>query len=119
MLGRFTLGSFMFNVVAFGEQVLVNFGLQAHKWLETQQAFVASVQRWDIALFNHSSALADLFHEWDTDGDGKITKKEFYRGVAKLIPAAPISEARRACIYISMAPHCIAPHRALHSAFAQ
>ena len=101
-LGRFTVGSFLFNVFAFGEQVLVNFGLQAHKWLETQRAFVASVQRWDLALFKHSSALVDLFHEWDIDGDGEITKKEFYKGVTKLIPAAPINEARDARV------HCIA-----------
>ena len=92
-LGRFTLGSFLFNVFAIAELVLVNFGLQAHKWLEAQRAFVASVQRWDLALWKHRSALVDLFHEWDTDGDGRITRKEFYRGVTKLIPAAPISEA--------------------------
>lgn len=95
-LGRFTLGSFLFNVFAMAELVLVNFGLQAHKWLEAQRAFVASVQRWDLALWKYRSALVDLFHEWDTDGDGQITRKEFYRGVTKLIPAAPMNEARDA-----------------------
>lgn len=95
-LGRFTLGSFLFNVFAMAELVLVNFGLQAHKWLEAQRAFVASVQRWDLALWKYRSALVDLFHEWDADGDGQITRKEFYRGVTKLIPAAPMNEARDA-----------------------
>lgn len=99
-LGGFIIGSLMFNLAAFVEQILVNFGLAARKWLETQRAFVTSVQRWDNALKKHRRSLFALFEEWDVDGDGHITKKEFYRGVRKLVPAAPAAE-------VTLSPHTV------------
>ena len=77
-----------------------DFGLAARKWLETQRTFVTSVQRWDNALRKHRDSLCALFEEWDVDGDGHITKKEFYRGVRKLVPAAPAAE-------VTLSPHTV------------
>ena len=39
------------------------------------------MQTWEKALHQNRHALLDLFAEWDSDGDGKISKKEFKRGV--------------------------------------
>lgn len=93
-LGRFTLVSFLFNIAIFAEQILVNFGLQAQQWLDEQRAYVASVQKWDRVLYQQRHRLYDLFQEWDTNGDGHISKKQFLRGIKKLAPATPIAEAR-------------------------
>ena len=91
-LGRFVLTSFYFNVAAFIEQVLVSYGIQAFKWLEQQRAFIASVSNWQGALRQNLHALFDLFTEWDTNGDGQISKKEFRKGVQALYPTAPPGE---------------------------
>ena len=93
-LGRFTLVSFLFNIAIFTEQILVHFGLQAQQWLDAQRAYVNSVQKWDRVLYQQRHRLDDLFQEWDTKGNGHITKKQFLRGIKKLTPATSTAEAR-------------------------
>mmetsp|Transcript_36996 Transcript_36996/g.92465 ORF Transcript_36996/g.92465 Transcript_36996/m.92465 type:complete len:382 (-) Transcript_36996:297-1442(-) len=91
-LGRFTLVSFMFNIVAFIEQVLVSFGIQANKWLEAQHNMIKGVETWEAALLQNRHALLDLFAEWDVNGDGLISKKEWRKGVEAIGLKAPITE---------------------------
>lgn len=93
-LGRFTLVSFLFNIAIFAEQILVHFGLQAQQWLDAQRAYVNSVQKWDRVLYQQRHRVDDLFREWDSNCDGRVSKKEFLRGIKKLAPATPIAEAR-------------------------
>ena len=93
-LGKFLLVSFLFNIVILFEQLLVHFGLLAQQWLNAQRSYVNSVQKWDRMLYQQRHRLDDLFREWDTNGDGRITKKQFLRGIKKLAPATPIAEAR-------------------------
>ena len=93
-LGKFLLISFLFNIVILFEQLLVHFGLLAQQWLNAQRSYVNSVQKWDRMLYQQRHGLDDLFREWDTNGDGRITKKQFLRGIKKLAPATPIAEAR-------------------------
>ena len=91
-LGYFVLVSFMFNVLAFVEQVLVSFGLQGKKWLDKQRLEIESLRNWKDALHGQTGALMKLFYEWDKNKDGVISKKEFRRGVKMLIPTAPLPE---------------------------
>ena len=93
-LGKFLLISFLFNIVILFEQLLVHFGLLAQQWLNAQRSYVNSVQKWDRMLYQQRHRLDDLFREWDTNGDGRITKKQFLHGIKKLAPATPIAEAR-------------------------
>ena len=91
----------IFNLVAFFELVAVNFGAAAHRWLEEQRALIRTEGKdWQSALVLQSDKLQDLLKGWDTNGDGKISKKEFRRGVAALGVGAPSNEVcatRRAC----------------------
>ena len=91
-LGWFVLVSFLFNVLAFVEQVLVSFGLQAKRWLDKQRRDIESLRSWKDALHGQTGALMKLFYEWDHNKDGVISKKEFRRGVKMLIPTAPLPE---------------------------
>ena len=93
-LGRFTLVSFLFNIAIFTAQIFAHFGLQAQQWLDAQRAYVNSVQKWDRVLYQQRHRLDDLFQEWDTKGNGHITKKQFLRGIKKLTPATSTAEAR-------------------------
>jgi hypothetical protein len=88
----FVVVSFGFNVLAFVEQVLVSFGLQGKKWLDTQRLEIESLRSWKDALHGQSDSLMKLFYEWDKNHDGVISKKEFRRGVKMLIPTAPFAE---------------------------
>ena len=91
-LGWFVMVSFGFNVLAFVEQVLVSFGLQGQKWLDTQRKEIDSLRSWKEALHGQTDSLMRLFYEWDKNKDGVISKKEFRRGVKMLIPTAPLGE---------------------------
>ena len=91
-LGWFVLASFGFNVLAFVEQVLVSFGLQAEKWLDKQRREIESLNHWKEALRGERGSLLTLFDEWDKDQDGAISKREFRKGVKMLIPTAPLPE---------------------------
>lgn len=92
-LFRFTFGSYLFNVVAFFELVMVNYGLQAEKWLHAQlERMRAEGEGWIAALERQNQALESLLRQWDTNGDGKITKLELRRGVNALGIGAPAGE---------------------------
>ena len=65
----------MFNVLAFVEQVLVSFGLQAKKWLDKQRRDIESLRNWKDALHGQTGALMKLFYEWDHNKDGVVTQQ--------------------------------------------
>lgn len=46
------------------------------------------------ALIAQSVRVIDLFREWDTDGDGEISKKEFIDAMPKLGYTVPVREVR-------------------------
>ena len=73
-------------------QVMVSFGLQAKAWLEKQRLLLVGRSTWKIALQQNSEALLLLFETWDRDGDGRISKQEFRRGVNAMGLFAPLSE---------------------------
>ena len=54
-LARFTLSSFVFNLVAMIEQVAVSFGFSAKKWLEAQHANLGRVLPWVKVLVQHQA----------------------------------------------------------------
>ena len=48
-----------------------------------------------LALAQNSMALAEVFNEWDVNGDGKITKREFRQGVGMMKLSVPLEEINR------------------------
>eukprot|EP00966_Prymnesium_polylepis_P272318 6291417-Prymnesium_polylepis.1 len=91
-LGRFTMASFIFNITALVEQVLVSFGLQAQGWLKEQHTSIKNIQTWRLALLANRSAMQALFEQWDVSSDGQISKKEFRKGIDSLGMIAPAEE---------------------------
>lgn len=90
---RFVFGSYLFNVLAFFELVMVNYGLQAEKWLHAQlERMRAEGEGWMAALERQTDSLEFLLNQWDVNGDGLISKQELRRGVAKLGVGAPARE---------------------------
>merc|ERR1719272_16366 len=68
-LFRFVFGSYLFNVVAFFELVMVNYGLQAEKWLHAQRERMrAEGHGWLAALQQQQQALESLLTRWDANG---------------------------------------------------
>jgi len=45
-----------------------------------------------IALKGHASRVLDLFREWDTNGDGEISKKEFRKAMVSLGLQVPVKD---------------------------
>ena len=83
-LVRFMLGSFMFNVVAMVEQITVSFGLQSAKWLAKERDAVKKSLPWKKALVLVKHLVISIFHLWDENGDGKLTRVEFRQGIQRL-----------------------------------
>lgn len=90
-LSRLLLVSFGFNVLAFCEQVAVTFGIQIGRWLDQETKRLTTNRTWTTALKRLGrDGLERLFHEWDADGSGNLSKAEFRAGVSKLhLGAAP------------------------------
>ena len=78
------LGSFMFNVVAMVEQITVSFGLQSAKWLAKERDAVKKSLPWKKALVLVKHLVISIFHLWDENGDGKLTRVEFRHGIQRL-----------------------------------
>ena len=74
----------------------VNFGGEAKKWLDKQLSQINSgvVSNWQSALVSQADKMETLLKSWDSDGDGKISRREFRRGIKKLGVGAPEREAR-------------------------
>ena len=89
-LSQFLIVSLGFNVVAFIEQVAVSFGLQAASWLDDERRILELTRSWKEAIGTNRQALSELFREWDTDGDGMVSKREFRKGVTMLRLGAPV-----------------------------
>ena len=68
-LSRFVTTSFIFNVVACCEQVIVSYGLVASQWLEHQRRIIAQNVEWTDFLLRHAEKreLGALFKEWDAE----------------------------------------------------
>ena len=60
--------------------------------VDDQRKSINDMQTWISALHQNRHALLDLFNEWDVNGDGAISKKEFRKGIEALNIGAPISE---------------------------
>ena len=91
-LGKFLMGNFFFNIAALMEQILVCYGMVAHKWLEEQRTLIKHAQTWKTALLRNRHAMMELLNEWDEDGNGTISRKEFRKGIEALGVHAPIEE---------------------------
>ena len=50
------------------------------------------VQALKAALSSQLTRVIDLFHEWDENSDGKVSKREFRRGLAMLLDRSPSEE---------------------------
>ena len=84
-----------FNGLAMVEVVIVSFGTLSAKWLQDQKAVLASHMHWSDAIIRHRGRLISLLREWDTDGNGEVTRKEFRKGVEGLNLVASKVEVNR------------------------
>ena len=91
-LAKFMLFSFFFNVVAMVEQVMVSFGSSIKKWLDLQTKELNAHTSWTKAMEMNKDKVSALFKEWDVNGDGKLSKKEFRRGIRIMKLQAPVAE---------------------------
>ena len=91
-LARFVLASFNFSFVALIEQVLVSFGGSVKKWLDTEHAELERLHSWTEALIKQKS---NLLGQLDDDCDGRVSKREFRRGIRRLGINAKIIEMNR------------------------
>lgn len=91
-LGQFLLFSFIFNLAAMMEQVLVSFGISAHKWLLEQHRMLSIHVHWQTLVRERSFEISRLFLDWDVDRNGKIDRPEFRRALKALGIKAPFHE---------------------------
>ena len=49
------------------------------------------------ALRKKLTRVIDLFREWDEDGNGSVTKKEFRKAMPMLGLEVPVAEVKPAC----------------------
>ena len=68
---------------------MVSFGTLSAKWLAAQQSILNQQMTWLEALVANRNHLIRLFKEWDVDGSGTISRKEFRQGVEALRLVAP------------------------------
>eukprot|EP00966_Prymnesium_polylepis_P279629 6460097-Prymnesium_polylepis.1 len=83
-LARFLSMSFVFNVLAFIEQVAVSFGLQIYAWLQQNRQLISVLESVQAALLKSGANLNQVVQAWDTDKTGQISKREFRQGLSSL-----------------------------------
>ena len=91
-LMSFMLGSFVWNSVAMTILVFSSFGAEVFVWLNRQQDKIKRRRTWQQALLSRPQDLVQLLQEWDVDGSGAVSRREFQRGISALGLPAQISE---------------------------
>ena len=73
---QFITGCIFFNFLGFIGVVIVSFGSLSSRWLEDQQKMLRKYVDWRQHLGKNADVLVMLLKEWDTDGNGLISKSE-------------------------------------------
>ena len=93
-LSRFVLMSFVFNLVAMFEQVLVSFGKNIKKWLDVQRQEIEKIAPWAERLATVNRKV--LLQELKVVQNNGVSAKKFRHVLASLgmegVPAADILE---------------------------
>ena len=92
-LSRFCVASFVFNLVAMVEQIMVSFGNNLKKWLDAQRAEIERFEPWKDRL--GKMRMEDLIQDLNVDLRKGVSKKDFKRGIIETlgssVPAADIA----------------------------